>query len=245
MNSYELSRQWFNWAYDNTSKIKPIHSALYFFIIEHHNRLGKPKEFGLPRDMAMDALGVKNTKTYSKAFDQLEEWEFIEVKERSKNQWTANIIALLKNTKATTKALTNASLMQLPKHYPKQLPEHIPKQVQGTYTSIAPIIKPNNLRTKEPKREGNSLAFDFMINENQIDMDSFQMQNKPQVQEWENLIESFNDTIDLELAKGKIDFQYDQLLPRLRKFTRSWISNQKNKSQSNANLDEGSIATNR
>lgn len=134
MNSYEISRKWFDWCFDNASKIKPIHSALLFFIIEHNNRLGWKKEFGLPRNMVMDAIGVKNNRTFTSAFSDLEDWGFISVLERSKNQHSANIISLsagVKNTPATTKALDKA------------MQKHLQKQRIG----IAPIDKHINKET--------------------------------------------------------------------------------------------------
>lgn len=66
MNSYELSRSFTNFSFENPSKIKPNHYALYFFAIEHCNRLGWKKEFGLPTTMTMEAIGVKSYNTYIK-----------------------------------------------------------------------------------------------------------------------------------------------------------------------------------
>lgn len=55
--------------------------------------------------------------------------------EKSKNQYSATIIALVKNTKASTKALDKAML------------KHGQKQVQGTVCIDKPInLKPNNLK---------------------------------------------------------------------------------------------------
>jgi hypothetical protein len=133
-NSYELSRNWFDWCFENPDKINTNHTALYFFIIEHCNRLGWKERFGLPTTMSMDALGIKNYRTYSKAFDNLVEWGFIKLIEKSKNQWSATVIALVKNTKANTKALSKATL------------KHSQKQSE----SIASIDKPINLITIEP-----------------------------------------------------------------------------------------------
>lgn len=133
-NSYELSRNWFDWCFENPDKINSNHTALYFFIIEHCNRLGWKEKFGLPTTMSMDALGIKNYKTYAKTFDNLVEWGFIKLIEKSKNQWSATVIALVKNTKANTKALSKASLT------------HHLKQVQST----ASIDKPINLLTDKP-----------------------------------------------------------------------------------------------
>jgi DNA gyrase inhibitor GyrI len=46
MNSYELSRNFYDWAFENPEKIKPNHAALYFFAIEHCNRLAWKEKFG-------------------------------------------------------------------------------------------------------------------------------------------------------------------------------------------------------
>ena len=132
LNGYDLSRNWFDWCFENPELIAPGHSALYFFIIEHNNRLGWKEKFGLPTQMSMDAIGVRNWRTYKKVFDDLESWGFIKVLEKSKNQYSSTIIALVKNTKANTKALTKATQ------------KHVQKQVISTDKSIAVIDKPNN-----------------------------------------------------------------------------------------------------
>ena len=134
ITGYELSRNWFDWCYENPELITPTHTAMYFFIIEHWNRMGQKDKFGLPSEMTKDALGIKNYKTFAKVFNDLIDWGFIKLVQKSKNQYSSNIIALVKNTKANTKALTKASL------------KHVPKQVQR----IVGIFKPNNLITLEP-----------------------------------------------------------------------------------------------
>lgn len=136
MNGYEFSRLWFDFSFTNPGKVKPIHTAIYFFAIERCNRLGWKAEFSFPTDLAMEALGIKNYKTYVRALQELVDWGFIQWIERSSNQYTANVIALVKNTKAPSKALDNA------------LSQHNPKQVR----SIASINKqlnhkPINLKT--------------------------------------------------------------------------------------------------
>ena len=141
MNSYELSRKWFDWCFENPEKISPNHSAMYFFIIEHCNRLGWKSKFGLPMEMTKDAIGMKNYRTYTKTFNDLVEWGFIDVVQKSKNQYSSCIIAIVKNTKATSKALDKA------------LQTH--NQKQGK--SIVCIDKPINNITEE---QYNSLSFD-------------------------------------------------------------------------------------
>jgi len=108
MNSYELSRIWFDWCFENPEKISPNHSALYFFAIEHCNRLAWKPKFGLPTEMAKEAIGIKSYKTYIKTLNDLVDWGFIKMIEKSKNQYSSNIVALVKNDKALDKALDKA-----------------------------------------------------------------------------------------------------------------------------------------
>lgn len=121
INIYDLLRDWFDFCFENTDMIAPIHTALYVFCVEHCNRLGWKSKFGLPAQMAMDAIGVKNWKTYKKAFDELVQWKFIKVYQLSKNQYSATVIGLVKNTRATAKALTRATAKASQKHGPKQV----------------------------------------------------------------------------------------------------------------------------
>lgn len=117
LTGYNLNRDFFDWCFENPEKIKPIHIAIYMFAIEHCNRLGWKPKFGFPTQMTMDAIGIKNWRTYIKAFNDLCEWGFFELVEKSKNQYSANVIAIVKNTKAHTKALSKASQ----KHGQKQV----------------------------------------------------------------------------------------------------------------------------
>lgn len=142
MNSYELSRNWFNWCFENPEKISPNHTAMYFFIIEHCNRLGWKEKFGLPMEMTKDAIGIKNYRTYSNTLNDLIEWGFITLIQKSKNQYSSNVIAIVKNTKANTKALDKA------------MQTHSRKQVE----SIVCIDKPDNNITIE--QINNIFSFD-------------------------------------------------------------------------------------
>lgn len=115
-NGYELSRAWFDFCFENPEKVRPIHSAIYFFAIEHCNRLGWKEKFGFPSQMVMEAIGVKNWRTYSGALNELVSWNFIKMIETSKNQYSSNIIAIVKITKASTKALDKALQKHGTKH---------------------------------------------------------------------------------------------------------------------------------
>lgn len=116
MNGYELSRNWFDWCFENPEKISPSHSALYFFCIEHCNRLGWKEKFGLPTTMAKEAIGIRSYNTYIKTLNELVEFGFIKMIEKSKNQFSSNIIALSNFDKAVNKALDKALI----KHKIKQ-----------------------------------------------------------------------------------------------------------------------------
>ena len=116
MNSYDLSRIFWNWAFENPDKVKPIHSAIYFFAIEHCNRLGWKEKFGFPTTMVMEAIGVKSYNTYLSGLLDLECFGFINMIEKSKNQYSANIIALSKYDKALDKALDKAFIKHTTKH---------------------------------------------------------------------------------------------------------------------------------
>ena len=83
MNGYELSKKWFDFCFLNPEKVKPIHTALYFFAVEHCNRLGWKEKFGLPTEMAKEAIGVKSWHTYIAAFNEIAEWGFFRIVERS------------------------------------------------------------------------------------------------------------------------------------------------------------------
>lgn len=116
MNTFDLSRNWFNWTFENPERISPNHTALYFFIVEHCNRLGWKEKFGLPTTMAKEAIGIRSYNTYINTLNDLVDFGFIKMIEKSKNQYSSNIIALSKFDKAHDKALDKALI----KHATKQ-----------------------------------------------------------------------------------------------------------------------------
>jgi hypothetical protein len=141
-NSYELSRAWFDFCFENPEKISPKHSAIYFFAIEHCNRLGWKQKFGFPSLMTMEALGIKKHQTYIKAFYDLVEWGFFVLIQKSTNQYSANIISLARALPKNSKALDNAII----KHRAKQGQS----TGQSTGQSKVHINKPINQLTNKP-----------------------------------------------------------------------------------------------
>lgn len=127
MDIYKLNRYFWDFAFNNTGKIKPNHIAVYQFAIEHCNRLGWKKQFGFPTSMVLDAVGIKSYSVYKTTFDDLVTFGFFDVIEYSKNQYSSNIIALKENYKAHNKALDKALI------------KHTSKQSESTRQSIDSI----------------------------------------------------------------------------------------------------------
>jgi len=98
VTQFELSRRYWDFAYDNPELVTATHAALYFYAIEVCNRLGWKDKFGLPSENSMSALGIKNHHTYNRYFNDLVKWGFFKLVEKSKNQHSANIIAMPKNS---------------------------------------------------------------------------------------------------------------------------------------------------
>ena len=158
LTSYDLSRVWFDWCFDNPEKINPNHTAIYFFAVEHCNRLGWKEKFGFPTQMAMDAIGIKKHATYIRYFTDLCEWGFFKLIQKSTNQYSANIISLTsampKNGKALGKAIAN--------HAAKQTRSMGQSNGQSNSTVDKPYnLKPNNLKPNNLKQTERELIFPF------------------------------------------------------------------------------------
>jgi hypothetical protein len=130
ISGYELSRKWFDFCFENPEKISPNHSAIYFFAIEHCNRLGWKAKFGFPTQMAMDAIGIKKHQTYIRYFNDLVAWGFFNLIQKSKNQYSANIISIKSAVPKNGKALDKAII------------KHAAKQVESNGQSNSSVNKP-------------------------------------------------------------------------------------------------------
>ncbi len=109
MNGYNLIRDWYNFKFENPSKVKASHSDFYCYLIDRWNRLGQKHEFGLPTSVTMESLGIGSYNTYKKTLQDLIDFGFIKLVSESKNQHQSKVIALSKNDKATDKALDEAT----------------------------------------------------------------------------------------------------------------------------------------
>jgi len=138
MNGYDLSRNFWNWAFDNPEKISTNHAAIFFFAVEHCNRLGGKEKFGFPSQMTMDAIGIKKHQTYIRYFNELVDYGFFKLIQKSKNQYSANIISLIYAVPKKGKALDKAII------------KHRAKQTETTGQSKDSIVKPINKQTIKP-----------------------------------------------------------------------------------------------
>lgn len=116
MDYFKLTRDFWDFAFENPEKIKPNHCALFLFIVEHCNRLGWKEKFGLPTTMTKDAIGIRSYNTYIQTLNDLVDFGLIILIERSKNQYSSNIVAISNYNKALDKALDKAFI----KHDTKQ-----------------------------------------------------------------------------------------------------------------------------
>lgn len=229
MNSYELSRDFWDFAFENPEKIKPNHCAVYFFAIEHCNRLGWKEKFGFPTTMVMDAIGVKSYNTFLNSLNDLVEFGFIKMIERSKNQYSANIIALSKFDKALDKALDKAFI------------KHDTKQSESTVQSVDSIDKQiNNITNKQVYRAFAHLSLTISdyekleaeYDKRTIDMVLDSIENYKQNKNYKSLYLTAKKWLSKELKKKSIiesdewdkDFQLGDVMPNGATLTADVIS---------------------
>jgi hypothetical protein len=148
MNGYQLTRRWFNFAFEN-SEAKVQHTALYCWMVELNNRLGWKEEFTINTQFTMEGLSIGNKNTYLAALSDLENWGFIKTVRPSINQNYGRVISLRcnDNDTATTTAMDMALIQQSDDNGEGSVP--IVKQVNQE--TIKPISdsKPKAKRKKE------------------------------------------------------------------------------------------------
>jgi hypothetical protein len=138
MNGYELTRDWFDFRFENPDKCKPIHTELYIYLVDQWNRLGQVNKFGVPTQYTMQVLNINSYNTFKSALDSLIEFGFIKIISESKNQHQSRIVALSNNDKANSKALDKANANALYK---------------AIYEAADTIIEQENNRTIEQIKE--------------------------------------------------------------------------------------------
>lgn len=151
MNGYELTRKWFDYAFEN-KEAKVYHTALYTWIVELNNRLGWKQEFGLPTNDTMEGLSIGNKNTYLNTLRDLRDWGFIEIVQESKNQFKSCVIKLCRaeNDTAQRTALDTA----LTQHDTR----HCYDTVHDTVHGIDTIDKQRNKETKKQRNNKENLT---------------------------------------------------------------------------------------
>lgn len=182
INSYNLSKAFFDFCFDNPEKISPNHIAIYFFAIEHCNRLGWQKKFGFPSQMTMDAIGIKKHHTYIRYFSDLVDWGFFKLIQKSKNQYSANIISL------------NNALPKKGTALGKAISKHGEKQTKSIRQSTGRINKLLNLETNKPI---NYEQFKIMFLESPTQIESLQRLKKTSLDEVKIKLDEFIDVLSV------------------------------------------------
>ena len=219
INGYQLSRDWFDFCFENPERIKPNHTALYFFCIEHCNRLGWKDKFGLPTTMAKEAIGIHSYNTFIQTLNDLIEFGFIKLIEKSTNQYSSNIIALSKFNKAHNKALDKASIKHMTKHSESTVQSKcsINKQITN---------KPINNEQEEKEKELNLPFFSekFIETWNKLkNTKKWKNKSKDSLQMSLNKLSKFDEDFSIELMENAIEGEYQGVVfPNTKEFYKKW-----------------------
>jgi hypothetical protein len=223
MNYFSLMRDFWDFAFENPERIKPNHCAIFCFAVEHCNRLGWKEKFGFPSGMAMDAVGMKCYNSYIKAFNDLVDFGFFHLVEKSRNQWSSNTIALSKFDKALDRALDKAIV----KHSTKQSESTEQSTEQSTRSIIRPIYQLTNIPNNQFKEKNK--IFISELKESEIWLEAIQRQNKiasVKVIEWLDLFELKLETeMTVKNSKKDLTEHFARWLPiELKKLEKAGIN---------------------
>ncbi|SHE68939.1 hypothetical protein SAMN05444405_102303 [Bacteroides luti] len=94
ITGYSLSRNYFEWVFNNPDKGDAAMTALYFFIIDEFNRSGWKDKIAITSHRCMAAIGCHSYNTYKRALNLLITNGFITLIQKSQNRYTANIVSL-------------------------------------------------------------------------------------------------------------------------------------------------------
>lgn len=140
MDVFTLLRNWFNFSFENPDKVRPIHTHLYFFLVDKNNRLGNVEKFGLPTERTMDQLGIKSRVTYTDCINFLIENGFVIMVQKSNNQHYASVISLVKKQRILDTALDKSEIYAGKENIRSVKQPTIQPDIQSV---IQPTIQPN------------------------------------------------------------------------------------------------------
>ena len=148
ITGFSLTREWFEWAFDNHTKINPSHSAVYFFHVYLWNSLGGKKEFDSPNGQAMEGCGIRCIKSYTKTFNELVEFGFIRLVQAGSNKYKAKVVSLIKSKNKNEGTL--AKSINISKKTPSKESQTASKQV-----------KENKESAKDANKNFDTSQFDY------------------------------------------------------------------------------------
>lgn len=150
MNGYQLTRRWFNFAFEKT-EAKAQHTAIYCWLVELNNRLGWKDEFTINTQFTMEGLSIGNKNTYLAALADLESWGFIKTLRPSINQNYGRVITLRCGDFVTpdTTAMDKAVIQENDGNGEGSVP--IVKQETIKPENTKPDIKPEQNPKKKPR----------------------------------------------------------------------------------------------
>jgi len=161
ISGYALTRAWFDFAFENPRLVKPVHGVLYLWCVEKNNRTGWIREFQLPTDEGMQAIGVKDKETFLKAVKDLAAWGAIRIIQESVNIYVARFISLYDCKLSAAGCLDNVLSRPIkPDATQDALPAGIPDATTDAIPPATPDATPTNNkqqtskpRTKKPKTD--------------------------------------------------------------------------------------------
>lgn len=95
MNGYSASKAYFNWAIEHPREASTSMGLLYLYLVEICNRLGWRETFGITSGECRAAISVSSYNTYQDALHRLVRYGFVEIVEKSKNQYSPTIVKLI------------------------------------------------------------------------------------------------------------------------------------------------------
>ncbi|MCC9016960.1 hypothetical protein [Flavobacterium lipolyticum] len=223
LDYFKLMRDFWDYAFRNPENIKPNHCAVYAYAVETCNRLGWKEKFGFPTSMVLEAVGIKSYSVYKKTFDDLVSFGFFEVVEYSKNQYSANIIALKENCKAPTKAHVKAPDKHVAKHISTHLTTHSEYNKTIKQENSKDLLKPLKQKTK------NEMFGDELL-ESPSWLETIAMQNRIAVEDVGAWMSKFNQklVVECDVKTNKQDYagHFSRWLPgEISKSKKSGVNN--------------------
>lgn len=77
INYFEQIKNYYTFVFNSEKDIRPVHTSLYFFLLNQNNRLGWVEWFKCPFDLGMQGAQINSKNTYYKTLQDLQDLELI------------------------------------------------------------------------------------------------------------------------------------------------------------------------